>query len=65
MNKNYLGFYGILIISILTIISSTVIMIFGIIYEKDNMILISSNLITSIISIWVRSPRFKKERLEL
>ena len=59
MDKTLYGFYGICIVSISTIISANVIIIIGIVYDKSNLILIGSNLLTAILALWIRSPRFK------
>ncbi len=64
MKKQHYGFYMMAIISVMTILSANVLIIMGIIYKKEPMYLVGSNLLTSVLALWIRAPAFKKQKNE-
>ncbi len=64
MKKEHYGFIMMAVISVLTIISANILIIFGIIYKKEPMYLVGSNLLTSVLALWIRAPAFKKSKNE-
>ncbi len=64
MKKEHYGFYMMAMISILTILSANVMIAFGIVYKRESLYIVGSNLLTAIISLWVRAPAFKRSKNE-